>query len=49
MEKKFIPTECGWVSAKSPRVNHDKVVVLVWCPNEEIYDEAIGYYEGINF
>lgn len=45
MESKFIPTECGWVSPKTPPVNHNNVVILLWCHFDEIYDEVIGYYE----
>ena len=44
MNEKFIPTECGWVSPKTPPVNHNNVVVLLWVHDDEIYDEAIGYY-----
>ena len=44
MNQKFIPTECGWVSTKTPPVNHNNVVVLLWIHDDEIYDEVIGYY-----
>jgi hypothetical protein len=46
MDEKFIPTECGWVSPKTPPVNQNNVVVLLWCPENEIYDEVIAYYES---
>jgi hypothetical protein len=44
MNEKFIPTECGWVSPKTPPVNHNNVVVLLLIENNEIYHETIGYY-----
>jgi len=41
----FIPTEFGWVSSKTPPINHNKVVVLVWHKTDELYLEELGYYE----
>jgi hypothetical protein len=41
--KKFIPTQSGWVSPKTPPVNHNSVVVLVY--EDNIYYELIGYHE----
>ena len=46
IREKFIPTEFGWISAKTPPVNHNNVVVLVWLINETLYQEVIGYYES---
>ncbi len=43
---KFIPTEFGWISVKTPPVNHNNVVVLVWLKNETLFQELIGYYES---
>ncbi len=44
IREEFIPTEFGWISAKTPPVNHNNVVVLVWLINEKLYKEVIGYY-----
>lgn len=44
-DKKFIPTECGWVSNRTKPVNHNNVVVLLWLKNETHYQEIIGFYE----
>jgi len=43
--KEFIPTEFGWVSHETPPTEENRdVVVLVWCPFEEMYLERIGYF-----
>jgi hypothetical protein len=46
IKEKFIPTEFGWISAKTPPVNHNNVVVLVWLKNETLYQEVIGFYDS---
>lgn len=45
IQEKFNPTEFGWVSVKTPPVNHNSVVVLVWMKTHKLYTEVIGYYE----
>jgi hypothetical protein len=45
IKEKFVPTEFGWVSHKTPPTNHNSVVVLLWLENEKIYQEMIGFYE----
>lgn len=42
----FKPTEFGWVSPKTPPVNHNDVVVLLWLVFDETYHESIGYFEN---
>ena len=44
LKEKFIPTQFGWVSEKTPPNNHNGVVVLIFSDN--IYLERIGFYEG---
>ncbi len=46
IKEKFIPTNFGWISEKTPPVNHNNVVVLIWLKNDKIFDETIGYYQG---
>lgn len=46
IKEKFIPTEFGWISPKTPPTHHNNVVVLVWLKNETLYQELIGYYES---
>lgn len=46
IKEKFIPTEFGWISEKTPPVNHNNVVVLVWLKNETLFQEVIGFYES---
>ena len=46
IKEKFIPTEFGWISEKTPPVSHNNVVVLVWLKNETLFQELIGFYEG---
>ena len=40
----FIPAEFGWVSSKTPPINHNKVVVLAFLNTEKIYDEVLGFH-----
>jgi len=46
IKEKFIPTEFGWISEKTPPVNHNNVVVLVWLKNEKLFQELIDFYES---
>lgn len=46
MKGKFIPTNCGWVSEKTPPQNHKNVVLLGYHKEDEMYYEFIGYYEN---
>lgn len=46
IKAKFIPTEFGWISVKTPPINHNNVVVLVWLKNETLFSELIGFYES---
>lgn len=49
IKEKFIPTEFGWISVKTPPVNHNNVVVLVWLKNETLYQELICFFENGNW
>lgn len=43
IKEKFIPTEFGWVSPKTPPSNHNNVVVLIWFNG--LYFEKMGFFE----
>ena len=45
MRNKFIPTECGWVSEKTPPTHHNNVVILIFDADDNMYMEVIGFYD----
>ena len=46
IRKKFIPTDYGWISEKTPPQDNYNIVLLLYNNFEEIFMEFIGYYEN---